>query len=110
MEDDCLPKDKPCQWREGGKYPFSDKGITCPYLRKAVLPADPELEALYHAYLDAADGGTQQAAMKDNCHRCGEPMIKTSNRQKYCASCRVTRRRKMKAKWERDNYHESLDI
>ncbi|NLW20667.1 MAG: hypothetical protein GXY84_04765 [Clostridiales bacterium] len=44
----CLQKDAPCVWREmdinpdtGKPYPFSDKGITCHWLRKAVLPGDP---------------------------------------------------------------------
>lgn len=103
----CLPKDSPCQWREGGKYPFSDKGITCPYFRKAVLPADKELEEAYYHHLDVADGKVTQAkadAISSTCARCKVPIIKSSNRQRYCAACSQVRKRKTKARWAREQY------
>ena len=107
----CLPKDKPCNWYEtdinpdtGARYPFGDKGITCPYFLKAVLPGNKRLETLYFAFLDDYDGKRSLNIVTDYCKRCGAPIVKASNRQKYCASCREDARRRTKARWERENY------
>ena len=110
----CLPKDRPCRWREinltGNKeydYPFSDKGITCPYLLKAVLPGDKRLQGLYEAYLDNVDGKRSIEKVVSTCERCKTPIAKTSNRQKYCSTCkeyedkRIRAARKRKSRAER---------
>lgn len=91
----CLLKDKPCVWKEEEvnpdtekPYPFGDKGITCPYLRKAVLPGNKNVEKMYYAFLDDYDGRVDLDVVADTCERCKTPIIKASNRQKYCAGCR----------------------
>jgi len=48
----------------------------CKYFEKYVLPIDPQLEAAYFA-----------AEADDTCEHCSLPMIKSSNRQKYCSAC-----------------------
>lgn len=90
----CLLKDKPCVWKEeeinpdtGKPYPFGDKGITCPYLRKAVLPGNKNVERMYYAFLDDYDGRVDLDVVADTCERCKTPIIKSNNRQKYCAKC-----------------------
>lgn len=111
MDGLCLPKDKPCRWMEydinpdtGRPYPFGDKGITCPYFLKAVLPGNRNLQARYLAFINDYDGIRPLESVASNCERCKEPIIKASNRQKYCDSCKITERRKKKAAWDRDKY------
>lgn len=98
----CLLKDKPCVWKEeeinpdtDKQYPFGDKGITCPYLRKAVLPGNKNVEKMYYAFLDDYDGRVDLDAVTDTCERCRTPIIKASNRQRFCLSC-ASAQRKMK--------------
>lgn len=54
-------------------------GKTCKYAETSVLPADPDIEALYNA--------GKQGAIGDTCERCNKPYKRTSNRQKRCRAC-----------------------
>ena len=115
----CLPKDKPCNWYEtdinpdtGARYPFGDKGITCPYFLKAVLPGNKRLEALYFAFLDDYDSKRSLNIVTDCCKRCGAPIVKASNRQKYCAKCSKVEYNKKKAALmrERRSNQEGINV
>lgn len=55
----------------------------CPYFRKSVLPADPEIERAYRLERGQADE-------KDaNCRKCTTPFERESNRQIYCEKCGI---------------------
>ena len=100
----CDAKDNPCTWRRE-EEPFTNRGITCGWLRDAVLPLDKELRGFYEAWKqaelarrekkDAAiSGETDVKAPKvDVCVGCRKPMVVRSVRQKYCDTCRETQRR-----------------
>ena len=57
----------------------------------AVLPAEPKLEA-----------EILMSGAKTVCERCGVPIEKHSNRQKYCADCARIMYLKNKAKYQRN--------
>ena len=99
----CDAKDKPCTWRRE-EEPFTNRGITCGWLRDGVLPLDKELRGFYenwkqaelarrekngHAIVGIAE---VQATNIDTCAGCRRPMVVKSNRQKYCEDCRKIRR------------------
>lgn len=99
----CDAKDKPCSWRRE-EEPFTNRGITCGWLRDGVLPLDKELRGFYenwkqaelarrekngHAIVGIAE---VQATNIDTCAGCRQPMVVRSNRQKYCEACRKIRR------------------
>ena len=99
----CDAKDKPCTWHRE-EEPFTNRGITCGWLRDGVLPLDKELRGFYenwkqaelarreknmpHAIIDAPVENTRI----DTCAGCRQPMVVKSNRQKYCEDCRKIRR------------------
>ena len=68
----CLALDdgEPCACVQSISY-----SLLCKYFRKAVLPAEPLLEA--------AILGTRF----EKCVSCGAPIIKKGNRKKYCEKC-----------------------
>ena len=70
----CLALDdgEPCACVQSISY-----SLLCKYFRKAVLPAEPLLEA------DIL--GTRF----EKCVSCGAPIIKKGNRTKYCEKCLV---------------------
>ena len=65
--------------------------LLCKYFRKAVLPAEPKLEA-----------EILMSGAKTVCERCGVPIEKHSNRQKYCPECARIMYLKNKAKYQRN--------
>ena len=65
--------------------------LLCKYFRKAVLPAEPKLEA-----------EILMSGAKTVCERCGVPIEKHSNRQKYCTECARIMYLKNKAKYQRN--------
>jgi hypothetical protein len=100
----CDAKDKPCSWRRE-EEPFTNRGITCGWLRDAVLPLDKELRGFYENWKQVelarrekkdtnTSGETDVKAPKvDVCVGCRKPMVVRSVRQKYCDACRETQRR-----------------
>ena len=75
----------------------------CGYFESAVLPTDPELQAMYMADREARAVGAPLTekelrrvalqAPRFACARCGKDFTPRSNRQTYCPGCRsvVTR-------------------
>lgn len=65
-------------------------GNVCPYFMRSVLPVD---EQLFHDYIEHFPDDyplkPDAKSLPDVCERCGGRYKKASNRQKYCASCRV---------------------
>ena len=100
----CDAKDKPCSWHRE-EEPFTNRGITCGWLRDGVLPLDKELRGFYENWKqaelarrekkDALISGVPAAQPTniDVCVGCRKPMVVTSNRQKYCDTCREMRKR-----------------
>ena len=99
----CDAKDKPCSWRRE-EEPFTNRGITCGWLRDGVLPLDKELRGFYEAWKQAElarrekkmpyatiDAPVEKTRI-DTCAGCRQPMVVKSNRQKYCEDCRKIRR------------------
>lgn len=78
---------------ENPAYAFSlfPTPLLCKYFRNAVLPAEPKLEA-----------EILMSGAKTVCERCGVPIVKHSNRQKYCAECARIMYLKNKAKYQRN--------
>ena len=99
----CDARDKPCTWHRE-EEPFTNRGITCGWLRDAVLPLDKELRGFYEAWKQAELARREknghaivgiaevQATNIDTCAGCRQPMVVKSNRQKYCEGCRKIRR------------------
>lgn len=69
--------------------------LLCKYFRKAVLPAEPILEA------DIL--GTRF----ERCVSCGAPIIKKGNRKKYCDKCAASAYKKQQAEYARRRRAES---
>ena len=99
----CDAKDKPCVWRRE-EEPFTNRGITCGWLRDGVLPLDKELRGFYENWKQAElerrekkmpyvtiDAPVEKTRI-DTCAGCRQPMVVRSNRQKYCEDCRKIRR------------------
>ena len=99
----CDAKDKPCTWHRE-EEPFTNRGITCGWLRGAVLPLDKELRGFYENWkqeelsrrekntpLSIIDSPVEKTRI-DTCAGCRQPMVVKSNRQKYCEDCRKIRR------------------
>ena len=99
----CDAKDRPCAWHRE-EEPFTNRGITCGWLRDAVLPLDKELRGFYENWKQAElarrekkiPSGTIDIPVEktriDTCAGCRQPMVVKSNRQKYCEDCRKIRR------------------
>lgn len=81
-----LDDDEPCVCVQSISY-----SLLCKYFRNAVLPAEPKLEA-----------EILMSGAKTVCERCGVPIEKHSNRQKYCADCARIMYLKNKAKYQRN--------
>lgn len=69
--------------------------LLCKYFRKAVLPAEPLLEA------DIL--GTRF----EKCVSCGAPIIKKGNRKKYCEKCAQRAYKAQQAEYARRRRAES---
>ena len=84
----CLLLDdgEPCVCVQSISY-----SLLCKYFRNAVLPAEPKLEA-----------ELLMSGAKTVCERCGVPIEKHSNRQKYCTECARIMYLKNKAKYQRN--------
>ncbi len=84
----CLLLDdgEPCVCVQSISY-----SLLCKYFRNAVLPAEPKLEA-----------EILMSGAKTVCERCGVPIEKHSNRQKYCPECARIMYLKNKAKNQRN--------
>jgi hypothetical protein len=72
----------------------------CDYFECAVLPTDPDLQAIYRAAQDARDNGptsapkdvkrtSATAKRQATCGKCGKEFFPRSNRQQYCSRCRT---------------------
>ena len=109
----CDAKDKPCTWHRE-EEPFTNRGITCGWLRDAVLPLDKELRGFYENWKQAElarrekkmpsgdiDAPVEETRI-DTCAGCRQPMVVKSNRQKYCEKCRIMRRKVTNASAARD--------
>ena len=88
----CLALDdgEPCACVQSISY-----SLLCKYFRKAVLPAEPLLEA------DIL--GTRF----ERCVSCGAPIIKNGNRKKYCDKCAASACKKQQAEYARRKRAES---
>ena len=112
----CYTKDRFCAWRKKDEE-FSERGIICRWYREQVLPADKELEQLYEHWKQQemdrreAEYLGLSVPIKDEysnevilCSICRKPLLRKSNRQKYCDSCRNVedkRRRAARKRFER---------
>ncbi|RED32418.1 hypothetical protein [Paenibacillus sp. VMFN-D1] len=102
-KDGCCfePNGQPrCQWfrTDPQALPFIESGdMRCLEFERGVLPSDPALEANYF--------NRKENAAK--CERCSTPIVKTSNRMKYCAECREIRRKQGAADRARKRYWEA---
>ena len=68
---------------------ISISGIYCNYFKKAVLPADKELEAEIYG-----NG-------RKRCKECGSQFAPTAKTQQYCKACAVKRKRRNPAERQR---------
>ena len=69
--------------------------LLCKYFRHAVLPADMRLEA------------DILKTHPDRCVICGVPIVRRSNRQKYCRECSLKAFREQQAKYAKKRRDES---
>lgn len=69
--------------------------LLCKYFRNAVLPAEPKLEADIFGI------------RYEKCVSCGSPIIKKSNRKKYCEKCAKRAYKKQQAEYARRKRAES---
>lgn len=86
-----------CQWfrTDPQALPFIEAGdMRCLEFERAVLPIDPELESRYF----------NREENTATCERCSTPIVKTSNRTKYCGECREVRRKQGAADRARNRY------
>lgn len=72
--------------------------LLCKYFKNAVLPAEPGLDAQIRRPREVA-----------KCSRCGAPIVKTSNRRKYCDDCAKTVHRKQQAQYAKSRRRESTN-
>lgn len=88
----CLALDdgEPCACVQSISY-----SLLCKYFRKAVLPAEPLLEAVIL--------GTRF----EKCVSCGAPIIKKGNRKKYCEKCAQRAYKAQQAEYARRKRAES---
>ncbi|MBA7568627.1 hypothetical protein ES695_11360 [Candidatus Atribacteria bacterium 1244-E10-H5-B2] len=85
------------------------KYIRCDYFERAVLPMNPQLEALYKAEHIAEEVGykmtkgdkenilekesSTKGKVKINCKKCGKTFLANNLRQQYCDYCKKSIRR-----------------
>lgn len=81
----CLLLDGRCYMHYGVAY--TNSGL-CKYFRRAVLPLNPQLEAMFN--------GENIAEQIKRCEICGGELFAAGNRARYCKPCarRVHRRQK----------------
>ena len=78
----------------------------CVYFEESILPEDKILEAKY--WEEVTGDRKIRNDNIDNCERCGEEMIKSHGKQKYCDDCakqvdKDKARERMRRKRQRDN-------
>ena len=81
----CLLLDGRCYMHYGIAY--TNSGL-CKYFRDAVLPLNPQLEAVFN--------GENIADQIKHCEICGDELFSVGNKAKYCKPCayRIHRRQK----------------
>ena len=107
-------KDYCClEWTKGYRCIFFIKeSAKCDYLEKAVLPMNPQLEALYRAEHQAKivnyeltkedkeriveEKSLVAGKVKIHCKRCGKTFLANNYRQQYCDYCKRSIRREQK--------------
>lgn len=94
-------------------YFQEDNTRRCSYLEEYVLPLEPEVQALYHAELNARARGyeltkyqkklaVEAIKLEAKCQECGKMFNPKSRRQKTCDFCRKQKMRE-KAKIRKQN-------
>lgn len=86
----CLLLDGKCYMHYGVAYTNS---ALCKYFRAAVLPLNPQLEAVFN--------GENVAERIKRCAECGTELYTSGGKQKYCEPCALRVQRKQKADWIR---------
>jgi len=87
---ECMLLDGACYMNYGVAYTCS---ALCSYFRKAVLPLNPQLEALFNS-------GDIAGHIK-KCEVCGKELSAVGNRAKYCDPCASRIHRSQKSESER---------
>jgi hypothetical protein len=84
-----------CYWYSGKCKYFQDSDVLpqCKYFEKNVLPIDSELENEYYHDRDTGINPNIKEKIFIHCKRCNERIEVKSNRQKYCAKCKVQNNR-----------------
>lgn len=78
--------------------PFIEAGdMRCFYFEKSVLPSDPALKARYF----------NEDANVTKCASCDKPIVRESNRQKYCGTCGTEAARKGRNKRTSKSRHKT---
>lgn len=87
----------------GGCIFFSDlDNPKCRYFKKAVLPLDKDLKAIFSREvlnLGIQDG--QKRMIRKTCARCPETFLAKGNAQRFCPRCRRTAYRDKAREWDR---------
>jgi hypothetical protein len=86
----CLPLDGKCYMSYGVAYTSSKP---CIYFRKAVLPLNPTLSALF--------SGEAVVDHIRRCSVCGKKLYVECGKQKYCPICALRVHRRQKTESER---------
>ena len=80
----------------------------CGYFEKAVLPMNPQLEALFKAKEkgyklskeDRARMSPVKGKVKIHCKKCKKPFLADNYRQQYCEFCKKFLQRERKRIWK----------
>ena len=95
-EHGCLLLDGRCYMFYGAAYTNS---ALCKFFRKAVLPLDPQLEAVFN--------GENTAEHIKRCAVCGKELYAAGNRAKYCVFCARRVHRRQKNECDRKRRHKT---
>ncbi|MBQ4074694.1 MAG: hypothetical protein IJD39_05765 [Clostridia bacterium] len=82
-------------------FVFDPKAWICAYFQKAVLPLNHQLkQAIEERHTETPENKPHQKP----CARCGQRFTPSSNRQKYCPSCKRAAERQRNAASHRARY------
>ena len=98
------------EWTKGYRCIFFIKyNSRCKYFERAVLPMNPQLEALYRAEHISKEVGYEltkgdkenilkkessiKGKIKIHCKKCGKTFLANNSRQQYCDYCKKSIRR-----------------
>lgn len=92
------------------------KNKSCDYFEKAVLPMNPQLEAIYKAQHEGdilkakkiEAMSTVKGKVNIHCKRCGK-IFQANYRQQYCDRCRRYIRRENQRKWIENKRGSNVD-